>query len=44
MKTRKAAKPNGITSELLIACKKLWRIKLAEMANDLLQWKEMPES
>ena len=44
MKTRKAAGPNGKTSELLKVCKNDTTKKLAQVANDLLQEKEMPES
>ena len=41
MKTRKTAKPSGITSKLLKVCKIDSVKKLAEMANHLLPGKEM---
>ena len=44
MKTGKAAGPSGITSELLKVCEDECVKKLAEVADDLLQQKEMPGS
>ena len=44
MKTRNADGSSGITSELLKVRKKESIKKLAEVADNLLQGKEMPES
>ena len=43
MKLRKAAGPSGVTSELLKICEDKSAKKFAEVADDLLQGKEMPE-
>ena len=44
IKTGKAAKPSGITFKLLKTCQDESVKKLAEVADDLLQGKEMPKS
>ena len=44
MKAGKAARPSGVTSELLKVCKNNSVKKSAEVANELLQGTEMPES
>ena len=44
LKTRKAAKPSGITFKLPKVCKNDSLKKLTEMANYLIQGKEMPKS
>ena len=44
MKIKKAARPSGITSELLKVCQDVNVKKFAEVADNLLQGKEMPES